>query len=243
MQIDKIKGFNINSQGYGTVPKAVMQSQEISISAKAVYAYFCSFTGAGYSCFPSQYKICSDLEISKNSLSKYIRELKDAGFVEVEQEKVNGKFARNVYTLTDTKIPYTKISDTDNLVHQDLTTKNNSDKNNSSSKRNNEKEERKKNGYDELLSSVEDDSLRDLYYEYIKMRKLIKAPMTDRALQMLINKVNELEPNSIERQKKLLQTAIMNNWKSVYPLKEGENNGHAETVGHSRIQAEGVIRL
>ena len=52
------------------------------------------------------------------------------------------------------------------------------------------------------------------------MRKMIKAPMTDRALMMLINKVNELEPNSIENQKKLLETAIMNNWKSVYPLRD-----------------------
>ena len=224
MQTDKIRGFNINSQGYGTVPKVVMQSQEISISAKAVYAYFCSFTGAGHSCFPSQYKICSDLEISKNSLSKYIRELKEAGFVEVEQEKVNGKFSRNVYTLTDTKTPYTKISDTDNLGHQDLTSKNNSIKNNSISISNN-KQERKKSGYDDILSSVEDDSLRNLYLDYLKMRKLIKAPMTDRALQMLINKVNELEPNSIARQKKLLETAIVNNWKSVYPLKEGEKCG------------------
>ena len=44
--------------------------------------------------------------------------------------------------------------------------------------------------------------------------------MTDRALTMLIKKVNELEPTDIDRQKKLLETAILNNWKSVYPLKE-----------------------
>ena len=225
MQTDKIRGFNINSQGYGTVPKVVMQSQEISISAKAVYAYFCSFTGAGHSCFPSQYKICSDLEISKNSLSKYIRELKEAGFVEVEQEKVNGKFSRNVYTLTDTKTPYTKISDTENLGYQDLTSKNNSSKNNNISISNSNKQERKKGGYDDILSKVADDSLRDLFLEYIKMRKLIKAPMTDYALTLLISKVEKLEPNSIERQKQLLKTAIENNWKSVYPLKEGEKCG------------------
>ena len=82
------------------------------------------------------------------------------------------------------------------------------------------KKERKPNSYDEILSSVENEDLRGLYYEYIKMRKLIKSPLTDRALIMLINKVNELEPYDEERQKKLLETAIMNNWKSVYPLKE-----------------------
>ena len=52
------------------------------------------------------------------------------------------------------------------------------------------------------------------------MRKMIKSPMTDRALQMLINKVNEMEPYNVERQRALLEQAILNNWKSVYPLKE-----------------------
>ena len=92
-----------------------------------------------------------------------------------------------------------------------------------------EKKERKKSGYDEILSSIEDTSLRELYLDYIKMRKLIKSPMTDRALQMLINKVESLETD-VERQKKLLETAIINNWKSVYPLK-GENNAVTERTG------------
>lgn len=90
------------------------------------------------------------------------------------------------------------------------------------------KKERKKSSYDDILSAVSDESLRETYYEFIKMRKLIKAPMTDRALKMLIDKVEKLEPNSIERQKQILDTSIMNNWKSVYPLKDnnrGDNNG------------------
>ena len=83
-----------------------------------------------------------------------------------------------------------------------------------------EQRKKKESSYEEILSRVADDDLRDLYLEYIKMRKMIKSPMTDRALTMLINKVNELEPNSLENQKKLLETAIMNNWKSVYPLRD-----------------------
>ena len=90
---------------------------------------------------------------------------------------------------------------------------------NSIEKEKEKKKARKPNSYDEILSQIADDSLRELYLEYIKMRKFIKSPMTDRALTMLINKVNELEPHSIDRQKKLLETAIVNNWKSVYPLK------------------------
>lgn len=92
------------------------------------------------------------------------------------------------------------------------------------SKEENRKEKKKKNarpqsGYDRILSDIEDEELKNLYYEYIKMRKLIKAPLTDRALRMLIDKVCALEPENIARQKQMLENSIVNSWKSVYPLK------------------------
>ena len=93
------------------------------------------------------------------------------------------------------------------------------------SKEDKSKSARKNGGYDEILSVVDDEDLKNLYYEFIKMRKLIKSPMTDRALTTLIDKVNTLEPSSIERQKKLLENSIVNNWKSVYPLKDNESKG------------------
>ena len=103
-----------------------------------------------------------------------------------------------------------------------------------------EKRKKKESSYNEILSSVTNDALRELYLEYIKMRKMIKAPMTDRALTMLINKVNELEPNSIDNQKKLLETAIMNNWKSVYPLK---NTGKVEQGAQPSKQQEELLKM
>lgn len=107
----------------------------------------------------------------------------------------------------------------------------------------NTKEKRKKeSSYDEILSSIEDDGLRDLYFEYIKMRKMIKAPMTDRALTMLIKKVNELEPNNVENKKKLLEVAIMNNWKSVYPLKDTGNASNGQG-GQTSEQAQKVLKM
>ena len=53
---DKIIGFKINSKGYGTIPKAAMIDKNLNIYAKALYAYFCSYTGGGDTCFPSRKK-------------------------------------------------------------------------------------------------------------------------------------------------------------------------------------------
>ena len=92
----------------------------------------------------------------------------------------------------------------------------------------------RKTSYDEILSGIADEELKTLYLEYIKMRKLIKAPMTDRALQMFISKVNTLEPDSIDNQKELLETAIMNNWKSVYPIKKGAKDSEQSDYGNNK---------
>ena len=103
-----------------------------------------------------------------------------------------------------------------------------------------DKKIKKESSYDAILATVANDDLRELYLEYIKMRKMIKAPMTDRALTMLISKVNDLEPHSLENQKKLLEIAIMNNWKSVYPLK---NTGNNKQAAPTSTQAEELLKM
>ena len=106
--------------------------------------------------------------------------------------------------------------------------------NNNIKERKKEEPKKKATSYDEILSEIADEELKSLYLEYIKMRKLIKAPMTDRALQMLISKVNTLEPDSIDNQKELLETAIMNNWKSVYPIKKGAKDSEQSDYGNNK---------
>ena len=66
---DFIKGFSINSAGYGIIPKLVMMDRDLHVTAKAIYAYFCSYTGAGDTCFPSRKKI----DFFFNFFVKYLR--------------------------------------------------------------------------------------------------------------------------------------------------------------------------
>ena len=90
----------------------------------------------------------------------------------------------------------------------------------------NRKKERKETeqSYDEILNSiVEDIEVKNTIYDYIKMRKLIKKPMTDRALTMLINKLFKLS-NSKQIQIKILEQSILKNWTDIYPYKEENNN-------------------
>lgn len=73
-----------------------------------------------------------------------------------------------------------------------------------------------------LISSVANESLRDLYRDYIEMREGINAPLTERGLKMLIQRNERLSNLNVEVQKILLETAIINNWKNIYS--PNENN-------------------
>lgn len=132
--MDIIKAEGINEKGYGIIAKSVMTDQRLKIAAKAIYAYFCSYAGAGGRCFPSRDKICYDLNITANTYTKHLRTLIQCGYISVKQERDNGRWARNVYTLNSVipciKKPCTKKSDTKKTVYQNLSTKNNNIKNN-----------------------------------------------------------------------------------------------------------------
>lgn len=133
---DLIKGFSINSAGYGIIPKLVMIDRDLHVTAKAIYAYFCSYTGAGDTCFPSRKKICYDLNIAFETFSKHLKTLITSGYIKVEQIKENGKFSHNLYTLCDSILPCTEKTDTENSVFGKLDTTNNIYKNNSNNKNN-----------------------------------------------------------------------------------------------------------
>ena len=94
----EVKG--IHAKGFGTIPKIVMQDRRLTIEAKAIYAYFCSYAGAGSTAFPSVNKIIYDLNMNKDTYYKHLDVLKDCGYVTVTPNRAEGnKFDNNIYTL------------------------------------------------------------------------------------------------------------------------------------------------
>lgn len=75
----------LKAAGYGTIPRAVMQDPRLDIKAKAVYAYFASYAGAGKAAFPPSPQIVEDLGVSKPTYQKALRALQELGYIRVEQ--------------------------------------------------------------------------------------------------------------------------------------------------------------
>lgn len=97
---DQLRVEGVNFKGYGIIPKYVMLDPDLTIEAKTIYAYFCSYAGNGNTTFPSRDKILVDLPMSKDAYYKHFRQLTDQGYITVQQEKgERSSFSNNVYTL------------------------------------------------------------------------------------------------------------------------------------------------
>lgn len=76
------------------------------------------------------------------------------------------------------------------------------------------------NNYIHILDTIPDEHLRNLYCYFLDNRANMGDVLTVRGLELLIERVRELAGLDINKQKALLRTAVINNWKNVYPRGE-----------------------
>nr|WP_285836193.1 DnaD domain protein [Carnobacterium inhibens] len=77
-----------------------MKDKDLTIEAKAIYAYISSYAGNGSSAFPSVSLICGDLDIGENRFHKHKKVLIEKGYIEVKRERDGrGVWGSNVYTI------------------------------------------------------------------------------------------------------------------------------------------------
>ena len=88
----------------------------------------------------------------------------------------------------------------------------------------NDKKERKKQTYDNIISQyITNEDVIVTIYDFIKMRKMIKKPMTDRALHMMLKRLLGFSSDPKE-QIKILENAINGCWQNIYAITEKPTN-------------------
>lgn len=70
----------------------------------------------------------------------------------------------------------------------------------------------------------DDPELDEAIHEFIKFRKGVKKPMSDRAITLMINKLESLSHDKHE-QVQILNQSIMQGWTGLYELKDDRQNG------------------
>lgn len=95
---------------------------------------------------------------------------------------------------------------------------------NNTSLLNNNKKEKKKTDLDILINEYTSNSfLQETIIDFMKMRKSIKKPVTERALKGILNKLDRLATTD-DIKIKILENSIENCWQGVFPLKDNFSN-------------------
>lgn len=87
----------------------------------------------------------------------------------------------------------------------------------------NKKKEGKRAGYDEIIASYTDNGeLRSALVEFVKMRKMMKKPLTNKALSLLLTSKKGLDGLASTDAEKIdiVQQSIMRGWMGFFPLKD-----------------------
>ena len=178
----------------------------------------------GYS-YPSHSDLMRDCCIKdKNTLIKAIKDLEALGYLRKETIKGVGnryyveEVGENKTTekISSVKKPtggvwktQLEVCEKPNTINTKTNTKINT----------NNKKEKEKTNIDKIINAyTENNSLVEAIKDFIKMRKTIKKPITDRGLKMILNKLDQYGNDDLEKIE-ILENSIMNCWQGVFELK------------------------
>lgn len=158
----------------------------------------------------SELKLMDRWGWGKTKLRSFLELLQNDGMIIKKSD--NKKTAITIVNYSEYQPRQT--TDKPQTNHEQTTAKPRADTNN-----NDNNDNKVNNIYRVLDSYSANDDLRQALRDFIEMRKKAKAQMTDRAFNMLLTELDKLAATD-EIKIKVLEQSIMNNWKSVYPLKQ-----------------------
>ena len=79
-----------------------------------------------------------------------------------------------------------------------------------------------------------DEKLDDAFQEFVKMRKQLKKPMGDHAIDLAIKKLNDLSGGDNDKAIKIINQSIMGSWLTFYELKEDKQKHERNIIDEWR---------
>lgn len=217
---------------YTVISNTHFREREMSLKAKGLLSLMLSLPDEW------DYSIAGLVVLSKDgkdSVMNALTELEQFGYL--RRTRVTNKkgqfqgYDYDIYENPQQVNPYAENPNTDNppqLNTKELTTK----KSNTKEK----KKERKKNSFDEIIITYANrydkplyDEIIDLLGEWLKVRKAKRAAMTDRAIQMNIDKLDVISAKSGMSVKEYLQEVICRGWAAFYEIKSFGSNKPTKT--------------
>lgn len=173
--------------------------------------------------YASREKLMFNTGLPRREYDKCMKVLKETEIIVVKKK---GLPARNYFVVNEEVLFDLMQKQLDN--ESDVSTSGNSDVPESGYNgvptyiKNNNKNINNKNKKKKKDSWFTSEKINAAFEDFLKMRKSIKKPATDRAISMLVNKLKELSRGDEELAVAIIDKAILKNWLSFYDLDEDE---------------------
>ena len=203
-------------------------AKEIGLENAILFGALCSYQRIfkEEEFFREQEKIIADTCLSEYLVRKSIKELKELQLISVCKKGLPAKYYFKINTSSVLKILSSSGANFYTTGDYKFDTTINNKENN---KNNINKVSKKDETFDDILNSlVFDEKLKEALLDFIKMRKIIKKPLTNRALKSIITRLNEFSGGNNNKAILMLDQSIRNSWQDVYELKELKNKNKAD---------------
>lgn len=216
------KTSKVNRDNYIVINGWMLTDLKLKGNELLVYACIYGFSQAENQVFNGSLQYLADWTNStKQGVIKNLKSLEEKGYIVKNEKYINGVKFCEYYTTQLNEV----FNNVERGIKQSLTggTKqslpNNISLDNTNNNIDNKKDRKKESTYEELINTlIENEEVKATIYEFIKMRKLIKKPLTDFALRRILNKLLKISIDPTV-QIAVLEKSIMNNWQDIYEPK------------------------
>ena len=228
------------------IPKEIWLNKDLTFQEKIILVEIDSYDDGQVGCFATNKHFVNNFGINSSRISQIIQSLQRKNYITITYD-FNGKEIIKRY-LHINRPPYPPkegmsknnigmlknemgVCQFDKGGYVKKLKDNNTNINNTI---NNNKENNKKKYY-------ENEELNNIFTEFLELRKKIKAVNTERAINMLINKLSKYDDNI---KMKMIEQSIVNSWKDVYELKENKQKSRTSAMDETiREIYNGTIKL
>ena len=217
---------------YAIIPADVRYTN-IPAQAKLLYGELTTLTNKTGYCWATNQYFAKLYGLTEISISRLLKNLEENGYIRQEYDNTQeNKTRRKIYLIGEPYQkckgePYQKCKGSLNKNVKPSLNKNvkhnNTRMNNTSEYNKVSKKEVEQMSYNQILKIFfeNDTEMQNVMTEYIKMRKLIKKPLTNYGLKLACEKLQKEFKQ--EERIAIVQQSIMNNWQGLYPLKKSNS--------------------
>ena len=224
---------------FGILPANVRYDKKLKPMEKILYTEITALANSKGYCYATNSYFANLYDVHKNTAGTWINNLEKLGYIKsriIYETGTKNVKERQLFIVTpiNEKIDTYQQKDCDPINEKIDTPINEKIEDNNTRYNNTRYNNKKINKKEkvEIESVYKSKEFKKAFSDFLEMRKLIKKPATDKAIEMIIKKLEKVGNEELAIQ--MLERSIINSWQDVFEIKERSENGKKSTTNNKR---------